>query len=127
MSTNFQAKQTTLNFWAQICPKMDFGFFICLDSESAPPRYHVSQLSVKMDNFKFFGLNLGKLPNYMRYFGSNIVEGVTESLVEVDMSWVEMDGAGWSWVEVVAWFSNTRLKKHAWCDSITATLFKSVI
>ena len=127
MSTNFQAKQTTLNFWAQICPKMDFGFFICLDSESAPPRYHVSQLSVKMDNFKFFGLNLGKLPNYMRYFGSNIVEGVTESLVEVDMSWVEVDGAGWSWVEVVAWFSNTRLKKHVWCDSITATLFKSVI
>ena len=127
MSTNFQAKQTTLNFSAQICPKMDFGFFICLDSESAPPRYHVSQLSVKMDNFKFFGLNLGKLPNYMRYFGSNIVEGVTESLVEVDMSWVEVDGAGWSWVEVVAWFSNTRPKKHAWCDSITATLFKSVI
>ena len=98
-----------------------------LDSESTPPRYHMSQLSVKMDNFKFFGLNLGKLPNYMRYFGSNIVEGVTESLVEVDMSWVEVDGAGWSWVEVVAWFSNTRLKKHAWCDSITATLFKSVI
>ena len=73
---------------------MDFGFFICLDSESAPPRYHVSQLSVKMDNFKFFGLNLGKLPNYMRYFGSNIVEGVTESLVEVDMSCVEVDEAG---------------------------------
>ena len=23
--TNFQTKQTTLNFWAQICPKMDFG------------------------------------------------------------------------------------------------------
>ena len=73
---------------------MDFGFFICLDSESAPPRYHVGQLSVKMDNFKFFGLNLGKLPNYMRYFGSNIVEGVTESLVEVDMSCVEVDEAG---------------------------------
>ena len=73
---------------------MDFGFFICLDSESAPPRYHVNQLSVKMDNFKFFGLNLAKLPNYMRYFGSNIVEGVTESLVEVDMSCVEVDEAG---------------------------------
>ena len=56
---------------------------------------------------KFFGLNLGKLPNYMQYFGSNIVEGVAESWVEaeiswveVEMSWVEVDGTGWSWVEV---------------------------
>ena len=69
-----------------------------LDSESAPPRYHVSQFSVKMDNFEFFGLNLGKLPNYVQYFGSNIVEGVAESLVEADMSWVEVDGTGWRWV-----------------------------
>ena len=27
----------------------------------------------------------------MQYFGSNIVEGVAES-------WVEVDGAGWRWV-----------------------------
>ena len=49
------------------------------------------QFSDKTDNFEFFGLNLGKLPNYVQYFGSNIVEGVAES-------WVEVDGAGWSWV-----------------------------
>ena len=36
----------------------------------------------------------------MHYFGSNIVEGVGESWVEVEMSWVEVDGAGWSWMEV---------------------------
>ena len=36
----------------------------------------------------------------MQYFGSNIVEGVAESWVEVEMSWVQVDGAGWSWVEV---------------------------
>ena len=59
-----------------------------LDSESAPPTYIVSQFSVKMDNFEFFGLNLGRWCNYMRYFGSNIVEGVAES-------WVEVDGAKW--------------------------------
>ena len=59
-----------------------------LDSESAPPKYHVNQFSVKMDNFEFFGLNLGKLPNYERYFGSNIAEGVAESWVEAEMSWV---------------------------------------
>ena len=34
----------------------------------------------------------------MQYFGSNIVEGVAESWVEVEMSWVQVDGAGWSWV-----------------------------
>ena len=25
MCTNFQTKRTILNFWAQNCPKMDFG------------------------------------------------------------------------------------------------------
>ena len=52
---------------------------LSLDSESAPPRYYVSQFSVKMDNFEFFGINLGKLPNYVRYFGSNIAQSVAES------------------------------------------------
>ena len=44
-----------------------------------------------MDNFELFGLNLGKLPNYVQYFGSNIVEDVAES-------WVEVDGPWWRWV-----------------------------
>ena len=46
----------------------------------------------------------------MQYFGSNIVEGVPESCVEAEMSWVEVDGADgarWSWVELGARFSNT--------------------
>ena len=43
----------------------------------------------------------------MQYFGSNIVEGVAESWMEAEMSWVEVDGAGWSWVELGARFSNT--------------------
>ena len=58
-----------------------------------------------MDNFEFFSLNLGKLLNYVRYFGSDNVEGVAESwleaemsLVEVEMSWMEVDGAGWRWM-----------------------------
>ena len=41
-----------------------------------------------------FDLNLRKLPNYVQYFGSNIVEGVPESRVEAEMSWVEVNGAG---------------------------------
>ena len=64
---------------------------LSLDSESTPPKYYGCQFSVKMDNFKFFSLNLGKLPNYVQYFGSNIVEGVAES-------WMEVDEARWRWV-----------------------------
>ena len=65
-----------------------------LDSESVPPIYHVCQFSGKMD-LKFFGLNLGKLPNYMQYFGSNNIEVVAESWVEAEMSCMERDGAEW--------------------------------
>ena len=36
--------------------------------------------------------------NYVQYFGSNIVKGVAESWVKAEMSWVEVDGAGWSWL-----------------------------
>ena len=68
------------------------------DSESAPPRYLERQFSAKTDNFEFFGLNLGKLLIYVQYFGSNNVEGVAESWMEAEMSWVEVDGAGWRWV-----------------------------
>ena len=46
------------------------------------------------NNFKFLGLNLGRLPNYMRYFGSNNVEGVAESWVEAEISRMELDGDG---------------------------------
>ena len=49
-----------------------------------------------MDNFELFDLNLGKLPNYVQYVGSTNVEGVAESWVEAEISWVE----------VGAWFSN---------------------
>ena len=64
---------------------------LSLDSESGSPRYHVSLFSVKMDKFEFFGVNLGKYPNYMWHFGSNIVDSITES-------WVEVDGTRWRWV-----------------------------
>ena len=47
------------------------------------------------DGCKFFGLNLVKLPNYVRSFGSNNVEGIAESRIDAEISWVEVDGAGW--------------------------------
>ena len=81
MCANFQAKRTTLTFLAQICPKMDFGVRnfknLSPNSESAPPRYRGSQFSVKMNNFEFFGLNLGKLPNYV-----NILVLITLSVLQ---------------------------------------------
>ena len=47
-----------------------------------------------MDSW-FFDPNLGKLLNYVQHFGSNIVDGVAESWVDIEMSWVEVDGARW--------------------------------
>ena len=163
LCANFRVKRKTLNFSAQICPKMDLGLEIqkiivgidisILEIPYVPifrqnghflvfrhkfPKKLIlgsefqkfwsgfgistpkipSEISVKTDNFEFFDLNLGKMPNYMRYFGSNNLEGVAESWVEVEMSWIKMGGAewrwvelvagGWSWVEVGARFSNTR-------------------
>ena len=58
---------------------------ISLDSESAPPIYSVCQFTVKMDNFKFFGINMVKLPNYVEYFRSNDVEGVAQSRMKAKM------------------------------------------
>ena len=58
------------------------------------------QFSVKTDNFESFGLTLGKSPNYMRYSGSNNVEDVAESLMEAEMSWVEVGGGELRWMEL---------------------------
>ena len=84
----FSDKMDNFEFLGPNLPKN--GFWgrnfktLSLDSESTPLKYHVYQFLVKMDKFYFFGLNLGKLLNYVQYFGSNIVEGVAESWVEVD-------------------------------------------
>ena len=74
--------------------------YLSLDLESTPPIYHAYQFLVKIDNFYIFGLNLGKLPNYVQYFGSNIVERVAESWVEAEMSWIEVGGAAWRWMKL---------------------------
>ena len=75
---------------------------LSMDSASGHPRHHLCQFSLKMINFEFFGLNLGKLPNYVRYLCSDIVEGVAESCMEAEMTWVEVDGDGWRWVHGLA-------------------------
>ena len=94
-------------FWSRNCEN------ISPDSESPPPRYRVCQYSVKMVNSDFFGQYLGKLPNYVRYVGSNNAEGVAERWIEAEMSWVEVVGGGWSWVEVGTRFSYTHFSQAA--------------
>ena len=66
-------------------------------------------MCANMGNFEFSDLNLGKLPNYVWILFSNNVEGVAESWLEAEMSWVE----------VSAWFSNSHffnLKKKIFCS-----------
>ena len=78
-------------FWGQIFKNLS------LDLESRP-----KDLKTKIPCVTIFcqSLYLGKLPNYVQYFGSNIVEGVAESWVEAEMSLLEVDGAGWRWMEL---------------------------
>ena len=48
-----------------------------------------------------FGLNLRKLPNYVRYFCYYNLESVAGSLVEISkINWVKDDGARWRWMEL---------------------------
>ena len=115
MSLGFEIQKTNVGIIISIldipCVSIFFDFFgpnlpkngfwghnfknLSPDLISASPGYHVCQFSVKTDNFDFFGLNLGKFPNYVQYFGSNNFEGVAESWLENKMSKVEVDGAEW--------------------------------
>ena len=95
----FSGKTDDFDFFGPNLPKNWFWGLnsknLSLDSESAPPIYHVRQFSDQTDIFEFFSLNLVKLPKYVQYFGSYNVEDVAEKCVESEMSWVEVDGAGW--------------------------------
>ena len=76
----FSSKTNNFDFLGPNLPKNGFcgrNFKnLSLGSES---EYDECPVLVKIDNFGFFGLNLGKLSNHVQHFGSNIVEGVAES------------------------------------------------
>ena len=102
-----QNRQDNFEYLGSNLPKI--GFWgrnfrnLSLNLESTPPMYHVCQFSFKMVNFWFFGLNLGKMLNYVQFrfkccWGCYRVLGG---------GWNELGGAGWSWVELGARFSNT--------------------
>ena len=92
MRANFLAKRATLKFLAQICPKIDLGLKIKINVGIRISILEISCAPIFSQNKQIwiFCLNLGKLPNYMQYFDSNNVEGVAE----------ELDGGGWSWMDV---------------------------
>ena len=97
----FSGKTGNFDFFGPNFPQNGFRSWnfknLSPDSKLAP-RYHVRQFSVKMNNFESFGLNLGKSPIYVRYLGSNNVEGIAERWIAAEMRWVEMDGAEWRWM-----------------------------
>ena len=62
----------------------------------------------------------------MRYFGSNN-EGIEESLVKNEMSWVEVGGGEWSWVEVVAQFRNTHISIDFNCQNQNFLMGNSIL
>ena len=100
MCNNFQTKQTCLNFWAQSCPK----WILESEFQKSKSRFGINKsnipcvpIFIQNRQLLIFYLNLGKLPSYVQYLGSNTVEGVPERWVEAEMSWVEVDVAGWRW------------------------------
>ena len=98
-------------FWL-FRPKLAQKWILGSEFPNSKPGFGISTSNIPCvpifrQNRQFFGLNLGKLPNYAQYFGSNIVEGVAESWMEAEMRWLEVGGAGWRlkwagwrWMEV---------------------------
>ena len=54
----------------------------------------------QMDNFEFFSINLGKLPNYLQYFGSNNVERAGLRLQWTRWRWIELGEGEWRWMKL---------------------------
>ena len=96
MCTNFLTKRTS-EFLGTKLPKNGFWGRIfknlSLDLESRP-----TDLKTKIPCVAIFCQN-GQLWIFWP-FGSNIVEGVAESWVEAEMSLLEVNGAGWRWMEL---------------------------
>ena len=111
MCANCLATRTALTFSAKFAQKwILWSKFQISKSGFEISTSKIPYVPVKMNNYEFFGLNLGKLHNYLQYFCSNNVERAKwglkwagwrwMELVEIGMSWVEVDWAGWRWLEV---------------------------
>ena len=123
MCVNFQLKQTTLTFLAQICPKRKLGFEI-----------HKTNIKIRISIFvtifrqngqlwifgpKFaqkwiLGLEIwskfGKIAQLRAIFWFKYCWGCCR---ELDGGWNELGGGGWRWVEVGTRFSNKCFEKYS--------------
>ena len=91
----FSGKTINFEFWIQICSKMAFGVGITkieiwIWLKWTPPRYHVCQFSVKMDNFwrKF-----GQISQLRAIFWLKYCWGCCR---ELGGGWNELGGDWWS-------------------------------
>ena len=105
----FSDKKDNFEF---LCPNLPKNWFwgrnfknLSLDWESASPKYQVCQFSVKMDNL-IFRTKFGEIAQLHVIFWFKYCWGCCRELgggrwswVKVEMSWVEVDGAGWRWVD----------------------------
>ena len=122
MCTNFRTKRTTLTFWAQICPKMDFGVRISKSKSGfgiSTSNIPCASIFSQNGQLLIFRPKFGEIAQLRAIFWFKYCWGCCRELggdwnelggggwswVEVDMSWVQVDGAGWGWVEVdgVGW------------------------
>ena len=116
MYTNFQTKRRTLNFCAQICPKIDFGVGI-LKIKVWIRNQHLqytmcAYCQSKWTTFNFLAYIWGNWSITCNIFVQillRVLQRAGWSWVELGGGWNELGGGGWSWVEVGARFSNTRI------------------
>ena len=131
MCTNFQIKLTTLNFWTQICPKMNFWGTIfknlSLHSTSTPSIYHSASFKSKWTTFIFLAQIWGNCP-----ISCNILIQMLLRVLWIARRRLKWDG--WMWMELVgglnvlggggwrlsAQFSNTHCHKFKY---FTKTFF----
>ena len=101
MCTNFLTKQATLDFWVQICPKIDFGVGTSkIQVWTWNQHLHYTMCA----NFLSTLWEIAQLraifwPKYWGCFrelggGWNEISRGGWSWVKVEMSWVEVNGAG---------------------------------
>ena len=149
MCNYFQAKQTTLIFPAQNCPKTNWEsqiqktndglriniimmpyvpilggnrqlwifrpkfaqkWILGLEFRKSKSGSRISTSKIpwtptfsQKNNIEFFGLNLGKLLDYMWHFGSNMLRVLQKAgwtLKWAGWRWMELGVDGWSWVEL---------------------------
>ena len=99
MCTNFQTKRTFLKFWTEIWPKMGSGF---QKSKSGfginTSKIPCMPFFIQNGHILIFCSKFGEIAQLRVIFWFKYCSVFCRELVEAEMSQVEVDGSGWSWV-----------------------------